>query len=376
MVRTSSSRGRGETAAAAAAPAAAAAARRRWQQHRHRRQARRRQQHRHRRRHRRQQHRHRRQRGVDRAPAARTPPTAASMILPSTLADARSLHQQRARPAQALAALGPGVRRQHSQHLRRHLQRRAGGDGVQRSGGARLLGRCQRAARAGPERLAARGQRRGDRRLGRLRGQAGAVRQLRGDARRGRRRRPARPRSSRRSAGSRSAPRWRPATRASPATASCSWRGSSNSDGAQAVISAMLQSPYFLYRSELGKQSGSTLRADALRGRQRARLHADRHRARQHAALTAADSVNSGSMTMSAMIDAQATRLVASGAASNSTAVMGFMNGWLGLPRLFTTAKDTTVYTMSVDRPERDADRVAGPHHGGVQRHAGPSARC
>ncbi len=34
--------------------------------------------------------------------------------------------------------------------------------------------------------------------------------------------------------------------------------GSSNSDGAQAVISAMLQSPYFLYRSELGKQSGST----------------------------------------------------------------------------------------------------------------------
>ena len=50
---------------------------------------------------------------------------------------------------------------------------------------------------------------------------------------------------------------------------------------------------------------------------------------------------------MSAMIDAQATRLVASGSASNSTAVMGFMNGWLGLPRLFTTAKDTTVYTMS-----------------------------
>jgi len=33
--------------------------------------------------------------------------------------------------------------------------------------------------------------------------------------------------------------------------------GSSNSDGAQAVISAMLQSPYFLYRLELGKQSGS-----------------------------------------------------------------------------------------------------------------------
>ena len=34
--------------------------------------------------------------------------------------------------------------------------------------------------------------------------------------------------------------------------------GTSYSDGAQAVISAMLQSPYFLYRTELGTQSGST----------------------------------------------------------------------------------------------------------------------
>jgi len=50
---------------------------------------------------------------------------------------------------------------------------------------------------------------------------------------------------------------------------------------------------------------------------------------------------------MSSMIDAQASRLVASGTASNATAVMGFMNGWLGLPRLYTTAKDTTVYAMS-----------------------------
>jgi len=33
--------------------------------------------------------------------------------------------------------------------------------------------------------------------------------------------------------------------------------GSSNSDGAQVVISAMLQSPHFLYRSELGTPSGS-----------------------------------------------------------------------------------------------------------------------
>ncbi len=47
------------------------------------------------------------------------------------------------------------------------------------------------------------------------------------------------------------------------------------------------------------------------------------------------------------MIDRRRRGSSPSGAASNSTAVMGFMNGWLGLPRLFTTAKDTTVYTMS-----------------------------
>ena len=36
--------------------------------------------------------------------------------------------------------------------------------------------------------------------------------------------------------------------------------GTSNADGAQAVIAAMLQSPYFLYRSELGAQSGGTFK--------------------------------------------------------------------------------------------------------------------
>ncbi len=122
--------------------------------------------------------------------------------------------------------------------------------------------------------------------------------------------------------------------------------GSSNSDGAQAVISAMLQSPYFLYRLELGKQSGSSF---ALTPYEVATelAYTLTGTAPDSTLLTAADSVNSGSTAMSAMIDAQAMRLVASGAASNSTAVMGFMNGWLGLPRLFTTAKDTTVYTMS-----------------------------
>ena len=60
--------------------------------------------------------------------------------------------------------------------------------------------------------------------------------------------------------------------------------GTSYSDGAQAVISAMLQSPYFLYRTELGTAVGQHLHADAVRGGDGAGLPADRHHARRHAA--------------------------------------------------------------------------------------------
>ena len=60
--------------------------------------------------------------------------------------------------------------------------------------------------------------------------------------------------------------------------------GTSYSDGAQAVISAMLQSPYFLYRSELGTAGGQHLQPDAVRGGDRAGLPADRQHARRHAA--------------------------------------------------------------------------------------------
>jgi hypothetical protein len=121
--------------------------------------------------------------------------------------------------------------------------------------------------------------------------------------------------------------------------------GSSNSDGAQAVVSAMLQSPYFLYRSELGTQTGSTYKltpyevatelAYTLTGT-----------TPDSTLLSAADSVNSGG-SLSSMVDQQANRLIGSGSATNSTAVMGFMDGWLGLSRLYTTAHDATVYQLS-----------------------------
>lgn len=122
--------------------------------------------------------------------------------------------------------------------------------------------------------------------------------------------------------------------------------GTSNADGAQVVISAMLQSPYFLYRSELGAGSGSSFKLTAYEVATEL-AYTLTGTAPDSTLLGAADSVNAGSMTMSAMIDAQAMRLLAATAATNSTAVMGFMNGWLGLPRLFTTAKDATVYQIS-----------------------------
>ena len=122
--------------------------------------------------------------------------------------------------------------------------------------------------------------------------------------------------------------------------------GSSNSDGAQIVVSAMLQSPYFLYRSELGTRSGNafslspaevaTELAYTLTGT-----------TPDGTLLDAADAVSAGSLSMTAMIDQQASRLISSGGASGTTAVMGFMDGWLGLSRLYTTAHDATILQLS-----------------------------
>jgi hypothetical protein len=122
--------------------------------------------------------------------------------------------------------------------------------------------------------------------------------------------------------------------------------GSSNSDGAQAVIAAILQSPYFLYRSELGTQSSgvfaltpyevATELAYTLTGT-----------TPDSTLLDAADAVTAGSLALSAMIDQQAGRLLTGGSPVGSVAVMGFMDGWLGLSRLYTTAHDATVFQIS-----------------------------
>lgn len=121
--------------------------------------------------------------------------------------------------------------------------------------------------------------------------------------------------------------------------------GDSNADGAQIVISAMLQSPYFLYRSELGVQSGSTFTLTPYEVASEI-AYTLTGTTPDATLLTAADTVNSGGSSMADMIDQQTSRLVG-GAGSSTTAVMGFMDGWLGLSRLYTTAHDATVYQLT-----------------------------
>jgi hypothetical protein len=122
--------------------------------------------------------------------------------------------------------------------------------------------------------------------------------------------------------------------------------GSSNADGAQAVVAAMLQSPYFLYRSELGTASGGTF---ALTPYEVATelAYTLTGTTPDSTLLAAADSVSTGSLSIASMVDQNASRLLSGGATPASLAVMGFMDGWLGLSRLYTTAHDATVYQLS-----------------------------
>jgi uncharacterized protein DUF1588/uncharacterized protein DUF1592/uncharacterized protein DUF1595/uncharacterized protein DUF1587/uncharacterized protein DUF1585 len=129
---------------------------------------------------------------------------------------------------------------------------------------------------------------------------------------------------------------------------------SSFADGAAAVIAAMLQSPYFLYRSEIGAPgaSGSTIRltpyevASSL-------SYLLTGSAPDDTLLKAADAVQSGdAAAVSKMVDDQAARLLApSGAdplsAPAQEALMNFMSGWLGLDRLYTNVKDDAVLKLT-----------------------------
>jgi len=130
-------------------------------------------------------------------------------------------------------------------------------------------------------------------------------------------------------------------------------------DGASSVISAMLQSPYFLYRSEIGDAgaSGSTIRltpyevASSL-------SYLLTGTTPDETLLKAAENVQGNDATaLAKMVDDQAARLLTPSGAdplppAAQDALMGFMSGWLGLDRLYTNVKDDTVVKL------KDADRA------------------
>jgi hypothetical protein len=124
--------------------------------------------------------------------------------------------------------------------------------------------------------------------------------------------------------------------------------------GMSAVITAMLQSPSFLYRSEIGAKNatGSTITltpyevASSL-------SYLLTGSVPDEALLKAAEAVPSGNReALKAMVEDQANRLLApSGAdplpAAAQAALMNFMSGWLGLDRLYTNVKDDSVFMLT-----------------------------
>jgi hypothetical protein len=128
--------------------------------------------------------------------------------------------------------------------------------------------------------------------------------------------------------------------------------------GVSTVVSAMLQSPYFLYRSEIGPVGASgTVKltsyevASSLSYLLTGSMPDD-------TLLKAADSVPSNdAAALAKMVDDQAARLLAPSGQdplppAAQDALMNFMSGWLGLDRLYTNVKDDKVYMLS------DAERA------------------
>lgn len=112
-------------------------------------------------------------------------------------------------------------------------------------------------------------------------------------------------------------------------------------DGAEAVTAAMLQSPYFLYRGELGTGSGGSFTlspyemASALSYLLTGSMPDD-------TLMAAADS---GALSQPDELQRQAERLLQSDLGHQ--AVASFTRDWLGLSKLDTVAKDDTVFKLT-----------------------------
>ena len=116
------------------------------------------------------------------------------------------------------------------------------------------------------------------------------------------------------------------------------------SDGAEAVITAMLQSPFFLYKSELGGTASAGTFALTPYEVATSLSYLLTGNMPDATLLSAADSWSTP--PTQAQVDAQVDRLLAPGAPLQA-ALMGFFSGWLGLDRLASNAKDNTVFMLT-----------------------------
>lgn len=121
-------------------------------------------------------------------------------------------------------------------------------------------------------------------------------------------------------------------------------------DAVTTLVSTILQSPYFLYRFELGPTSSATGNTVNLTPYEVAASlsYLLTGSTPDTTLLSAADMVQQGSLTMNAMIDQTADRLLGDlSAAASQRGVVDFMSGWLGLGRLDTNVKDDTVFKLT-----------------------------
>jgi len=110
-------------------------------------------------------------------------------------------------------------------------------------------------------------------------------------------------------------------------------------DSVHVVVQAMLQSPYFLYRRELGAPSANGLYTLTPYEVAASLAYLLVGSTPDDALMAAADS---GQLATPAQIDAQIARLLQDPRAH--AGVSSFMGGWLGLDRVGTSVKDTSVY--------------------------------
>ncbi|WP_437813052.1 DUF1592 domain-containing protein [Sorangium sp. So ce1078] len=122
-------------------------------------------------------------------------------------------------------------------------------------------------------------------------------------------------------------------------------------DGAKVVVSAMLQSPYFLYRHEIGTEAGGggvyELTPHEIASNLSYMLTGTMP---DDALLQAADEAAAGGVTLTSdQIAQHAVRLLEDPATRPlaEAEMMRFMRGWLQINRLVTSVKDNTVFNFS-----------------------------